>query len=505
MHGGVVIMFPMAREGVVHFARQVCLLGCAVGLLAHPVAAGDPASLQQQLAGALAKPPHASTSMGACVIDLSDKRVIFAKNPDASLTPASTMKLFAMTAALAELGPNFSFDTVLATDGANLIVIGDGDPGFGDEKLHRARNESPHAPFVRWAEALKRRGAATAELCIDESIFDSQRIHPTWEQADLDNWYAAPVGGLNINDNCLDITVSPAKKAGTPALVTVQPANALAKITNRCLSGGKGQPVLHHASDSFEYVLSGRCPKSVSLGSFSFPDPGLLFAESFRIVLRQQGIAIAGPTRRVQVRRSDGTLPPNLSILDRHRTPLADVLARAGKDSQNLFAECLLKRAGYAWARRNGRPHPLGTWEHGAHAVHDLLGFAKIDMEGLRVADGSGLSRQNACTPRQLASLLAWAVAQPFGRTLHDNLATAGVDGSLRKRLKDSDGRVHAKTGTMRGIRTLAGYVDADDGPRFAFAVMFNGYPGGSAPYKAIQDRICRILADACDTRVSSR
>jgi D-alanyl-D-alanine carboxypeptidase/D-alanyl-D-alanine-endopeptidase (penicillin-binding protein 4) len=79
------------------------------------------------------------------------------------------------------------------------------------------------------------------------------------------------------------------------------------------------------------------------------------------------------------------------------------------------------------------------------------------------------------------------------------------VDGSLRKRLKDSDGRIHAKTGTMRGIRALAGYVDSNTGPRFAFAVVFNGYPGGSAPYKAIQDRVCRVLADAADLGVTSR
>ena len=128
-----------------------------------------------------------------------------------------------------------------------------------------------------------------------------------------------------------------------------------------------------------------------------------------------------------------------------------------------------------------------------------------MDSRGLVVADGSGLSRRNACTARQLTAMLAWAYRQPFAPVLHDSLATAGVDGSLRKRLKDSDGRVHAKTGTMRGIRALAGYVDSDAGPRYAFAVLFNGYPGGSAPYNTIQDRFCRVLADACEPRAGTR
>ena len=128
-----------------------------------------------------------------------------------------------------------------------------------------------------------------------------------------------------------------------------------------------------------------------------------------------------------------------------------------------------------------------------------LLQRAGLDAQGLVVADGSGLSRENACTANQLASLLAYEYAQPSGALLRQSLATAGVDGSLKKRLKNSDSRIHAKTGTMKGIRSLAGYVDGESGPRFAFAVMFNGYKGPAAPYKDIQDRLCRILADAAD------
>jgi len=171
-----------------------------------PRAQADP-GIEAELRAALAKLPHASATVGACVIDLASDRVVFAQNADAGLMPASTMKLFAMTAALTELGPQFAFDTVLATDGVNLIVVGDGDPGFGDEKLHRNRGETIAAPFERWADALRQRGLAVlpGDLIIDETVFDDQRLHPSWERGDLDNWYAAPVGGLNYNDNCLDL------------------------------------------------------------------------------------------------------------------------------------------------------------------------------------------------------------------------------------------------------------------------------------------------------------
>ena len=188
-----------------------------------------------------------------------------------------------------------------------------------------------------------------------------------------------------------------------------------------------------------------------------------------------------------------------MTVLGVHRTPLQDILTRAGKDSQNLFAECLLKRAGYARARRAGQVDARGSWKSGGEAVFALLYRAGIDSHGLSVADGSGLSRDNTCTANQLAELLGWEYSQPTGVVLTQSLATAGVDGSLKKRLKNSDSRVHAKTGTMKGVRALAGYIDGESGPRYAFAVMFNGYKRTAAPYKEIQDRVCRILADAAD------
>jgi D-alanyl-D-alanine carboxypeptidase/D-alanyl-D-alanine-endopeptidase (penicillin-binding protein 4) len=125
-----------------------------------------------------------------------------------------------------------------------------------------------------------------------------------------------------------------------------------------------------------------------------------------------------------------------------------------------------------------------------------MLNRAGIVRDGLVVADGSGLSRDNTCTARQLVELLTWASAQRWAAVFHDSLAEAGSDGSLQKRLRDAPGHVFAKTGTMRGVRALAGYVDDDRGPRYAFAILFNNYPGPSTPYKQIQDDFCRTLID---------
>lgn len=431
------------------------------------------------------------------MVDLATGEMIYANHADDALIPASTMKIFTMATALENLGPDFAFETHLLTDGDHLYVIGDGDPSLGDEKLCDKRNEPANAVLHRWADLLIQTGISVfpGHLIIDESIFDDQWLNETWEKNDLDKWYAAPVGGLNFNDNCVDITIVPDAKSGVPVSVLVQPDTTLLQFVNKCKSGGKGKPVLHHPFDSMRYKISGRCTKKWRFSPVSFPDPGMLFADSLRTVLAKRGVTFSGDIERRRVRSPNGSVPDSLIPIASYRSSMVDVLSRTGKNSQNLFAECLLKRSGYAWSIRNHDPSPQGSWETGRLAVMDTMTQAGIGTQGFVVADGSGLSRKNQCTARQMVMLLTYAHQNHWGKMFHDNLSMSGVDGSLKKRLMDHPGRVFAKTGTMRGIRALAGYVDQENGQtRYAFAVVFNGYKGPSTPYKKIQDQICRIL-----------
>ena len=125
-----------------------------------------------------------------------------------------------------------------------------------------------------------------------------------------------------------------------------------------------------------------------------------------------------------------------------------------------------------------------------------------MDTTGLVIVDGSGLSRDNRCTARQLAATLARMHRRPTRQLMRESLSIAGVDGSLRKRLKDLPGRVYGKTGTMRGVRTLSGYLypgraSSRSSEGYAIAIMFNGYQGPSTPYREIQDRFYRVLVRA--------
>lgn len=471
-------------------------------LMSAPVWPATPApprqSLEAQVAPLLANLPDPNAVAGVYILDLQRNQPVFQQNADQSFVPASTMKLFVMAAAVETLGADFSFETLLATDGNHLIVIGDGDPGFGDEKIQRARGRHRLADFDDWAALLRGRGLLRipGDLILDDSIFDDQRLHSSWERSDYGKWYAAPVAGLNLNDNCLDITASPAAAPGAPCLLSVMPPTTRLKIVNRCQSGGKGEPVVHFNEAASSYIVSGRTAKNATLSPVACSDPVVLFGDSLGTVLGKHGIQFGGTIRRDRVRLPDGGMPAGITTIDRRRTSLAEVLARVGKDSQNLFAECLLKRAGREWARRNGQADARGSWPLGCAAVMETIRRAGVQTAQLVVADGSGLSRDNRCTPRQLAELVAWMNRHRNRELFLNSLSIAGEDGSMKKRLRDINGRVYCKTGTIRGVRTLAGLAESPDGRQYAFAIMFNGYKGPSTPYRGIQDRICRILSE---------
>lgn len=491
-------MKPNAKAALL-LGRFVLLIGLLLGPSA--VAAGPAAEIGRLLA----KLPESNVEVAAIVVDLETGRTLFELNADTPLLPASTAKLFVLAAAVDRLGPEFAFHTRLAKLGSDLVLIGDGDPALGDARLAKARDQKPDAVFDRWAAVLTSAGLASidGDVVVDDSIFDDQFLHPEWDPRDHKKWYAAPVGGLNFNDNCVDITLVPVERAGDPVLWSSVPRADLIEVVNRCKSGGKGSALIDRPKPQFRFVISGRCNKRWPFPPVPVPDPGLLTASALVTGLRDRGVTIGGQIVRRRVRAFDGAVSDDCQVLAEERTPLGDVLRRTGKNSQNMFAEALMKRLGYEWARKQGYPVPQGTWEAGQSALRDFVQQSGIDDHGLIMADGSGLSRKNRATAAAQVALLQFMYRHRHRDLFVGSLSQAGVDGTLRKRLKKLPGRVYAKTGLLRGVRGLAGFAVTPQGRWRAFSVLFSGFKGRTGPFNEIHDKICRILA--ADSAAASR
>jgi serine-type D-Ala-D-Ala carboxypeptidase/endopeptidase (penicillin-binding protein 4) len=227
--------------------------------------------------------------------------------------------------------------------------------------------------------------------------------------------------------------------------------------------------------------LSALVVNRARVGRYISSTPALSAAATFRDVLRKAGIAVAGTVRAGVA--SDWTE----SLATVSSPPLATILRFMDRESDNFTAEMLLKQLGLFVLEH-------GTSAAGASVVTQALADGGVPMAGVRIVDGSGLSRLDRLTARALGGLLEIAWADPdIGPSLAGALAVAGVNGTMQDRLRKppARGRVIAKTGTTNEASSLSGYVT----DRYAFAIVQNGHPVSSWWARRAQDRFALVLA----------
>jgi len=474
-----------------------CTVSAAIGFAA-PVIYGAQ-TFQQYVDSQLAVLNGSKVQYGVVVLLAEEGDVVYQSNPDLALAPASNQKVLTTVTSLGTLGADYQFTTVLGRINGDLVVVGDGDPGFGDPTICKARPVTQ--AFDDWAQALKSKGFTDipGKLIIDDTVFDHQFVHPNWPPNQANRWYTAPSAGLNLNDNCVDLSVE-FNQERKPQLF-ISPATETFLVTPEWIPSKARDTTIWPIWEDPQ-----RLRVKVRLGSrptgtvnITVSDLTLYFAGICRERLIANGITIKGPIAFQQVRQSDGSLPETLTILAKHQTPIFACIDRANTNSQNFFAECLFKRTGYEWARKHSS-YGTGTWSTGQLATRQFLqDTLKLKIDQLFVDDGSGLSKHNRVSANLLAQLLYFAHRQPWGERFRSTLAVAGdSDGTLRRRMRGTPaaGRVFAKTGYIKGVSALSGYVaDNQNKTRVIFSMLFNSPSDAKlGTVKSIEDRICVML-----------
>jgi len=459
----------------------------APALLALALAASPHAELRAALAKAAASPALAGARVGVFVKSLDTGEVIFARSPDELLNPASNVKLFTAAAALSRLGPEYRFETeFLTAPGANgartLYVRGKGDPTFVAERLWAVAGELSGLGLER-----------VAEVVVDDSFFDGVREGPGFDQEVGDRAYLAPAGAVSLDFNTVAVRVSPGPRAGAPVRIRTEPPGDFIEVENRAVTGGPRARRRVKVSSSpgtnghQRVAVIGQVP----LGGRSqviwrrVDDPPLHFGFTLRRLLEQRGVKVAGPVRR-------GTVPdPAALLLVTESEPLSLVVRRLQKHSNNFVAEQILKTLG---AEARGAP---GSWPKGIAAVEDFLAGAGIPRGSYLMKNGSGLNDANRFSARQTVQLLEEMWRRfPLSAEFVSALPVAGRDGTIRWRMEGTPaaGRLRAKTGTLEGVTSLSGYVEAAGGDRLAFAVLVNDHNGQARTVRAV-DEMGSVLA----------
>lgn len=384
-----------------------------------------PPGMDAALAGLWSRTPPAS-----CLMVLDGAGVVFERNPDAPVTPASTLKLVTAHAALTRLGPASRLTTRVTstarpaldgTLGGDVFLVGGGDPVLGTLAYGASFEQQPHllSALEVLADRLREAGVRriTGRVLGDDSRYDTQRYVPSWSPSYVSDHEAGPLSALLVNNG--------AEKWGRRDV--------------------------------------------------PFADPALGAAQVFTDVLRQRGVSVDGAAGS----GTSGFGAADLATMD--SPTIGELVQEMLLDSNNNSAELLLKELGLQVL---GRP----TTEAGLQVVKATLATSALPLDGLTLNDGSGLDRGDRITCRLLGAVLS---TSPVRYQIAMGLPVAGESGTLWRRFRRTPvaGRLRAKTGTIRGVAALAGYADRG-GRQLTFAYVQNGPGSGSG----LEDELGRIL-----------
>ena len=483
------------------------------------------AELQSRVATLLDQPKFAAARWGA-LVKTTDGKVLFERDADKAFMPASNMKLYTSAAALDAFGPEFRFKTsVYATKPigkrgelrGELILYGRGDPNLsprldGDdpEKYDELKPADRITAIEQLADQIEAAGVKLirGNIIGDDSYFAGDPVGPGWEWDDLQFYYGAEVSALTVNDNSVNFKFAPGRRVGDKPLIAVQPITSYVQIINKAktVANGPTRIGVHRPfnSNTVEFFGTISIKAGASDVNIAVHDPASFAAWLLKESLERRGIRITGRVQRMDaVARLDhpfdeSKLAELASVLSQ---PLAEILKVVNKQSQNLHTEILLRQLGALRGENTGlddygRPKPSASL--GADVRKKFLEGAGVHILPLSLRDGSGLARQDLITPRATARLLEFMLTHPHFNAFRESLTIAGVDGTLKRRMRSTAAanNAHGKTGTLTYVNALSGYLTTKRGQTLIFSLVGNNYTGAGRDVTAVMDEICVMLAE---------
>ncbi|WP_373547976.1 D-alanyl-D-alanine carboxypeptidase/D-alanyl-D-alanine-endopeptidase [Chamaesiphon sp.] len=426
---------------------------------------------------------------GIVIQALGGTSQLYNRDGDRLFIPASNVKLITTAVALRQLGASTRLRTSVyqlpnTGNTSNLLVVGRGDPSLTVTGLQSI------------AQQLKQRGIKqVGQISFDDGYFRGEQINGDWEWGDLATDYAPAINGLMLNQNSNPLIVS-SQQIGMPLKYTWKdPSLNSWQIDNQSLTVAASQDSNVDAVAVFgrsTLRLTGKLALNTAPTKIDLPlvNPAESFISAFRQSLNRSEITF-GSTRLV-LGQNTTNLPEIAAI---NSPTIGELINETNQYSNNVYAEVLL--------RSIGRTHP----EHytssedsislGITSVKKSLTEMGIDPQTYSLHDGSGLSRHNLVTPTTFVRVLSAMMLTPSGQIYRDSLPIAGVSGSLRNRMKGTlaQGIVRAKTGSMSGVVSLAGYINPPQYSPLVFSIILNQHDRPTSQMVKVIDEIMVLLA----------
>jgi serine-type D-Ala-D-Ala carboxypeptidase/endopeptidase (penicillin-binding protein 4) len=455
--------------------------------------AGEPIfALRERLENHIAHPRFARAAWGIKVVSLETGKVLFEHQADKLLKPASNAKLYTGALMFDRFGPDHRITTSFfaatppGADGivrGDLIVFGRGDPSFAG----RFAGTNALAPLVN---AIVSAGVKRIEgnLVGDESYYWGAPFGGGWSWADLQYYYGAEVSALTMEDNVIDLVFKPGDHPGDPCRIISRQENEWLSWSNRTVTVTNGGPraiQLYRPVGANIVYASGSLPLGDSgyASAVTVSHPAGFFIHMLGRALEAHGIVIEGDYRTMSA--LDREIEPlDLDALTEiasvESRPMSELIGQMMKPSQNLYAQLFLLHA--------GANHPKAdsygsTEEAGLAVLNNFLARLGVPAGSVLLEEGSGLSRGALLAPSSTVFLLEKMYRHRHAAAFRQSLPVAGVEGTLRNRMHGTAaaGNARAKTGSLRYVSTLSGYVSSGAKEPLAFSIMLNNYHTTSA------------------------
>lgn len=430
---------------------------------------------------------------GVYAIDAKAGTVLADLNGTRLLTPASNRKLVTTALVVSRFKPDQRLSTELRADaltGGNvsgdIVLHAAGDPSWTPELLGGRTGQSKISEIAQLArEAGLRR--VQGDLVIDTGCYESMEpIPPGWAWDELDASYAGRPAALSVNENLVGISISPGRGNEPLRVAFPYQAEPFEIINQSRTLGGGSAPTLRivRRLDGGAITLVGGLPVDAQPAVRSIPagNPVTLIANSLKAALEKQGVTIDGDIRFARNVRKGPVVLASVS-----GATMAEIIAVCNRESDNFLAESLYLACA---ADRFGS----ASYPGGYKLEQDFWKKIGVDPAEINPADGCGLSRENAISPRALVQLLR---ANQNTDWFTASLPVSGRTGTLRYRLSQNGmaSRVRAKTGTLDAASSLSGYLTTNSGKTVIFSIMANNYTGGKESIRARIDDIVELLA----------
>jgi len=438
--------------------------------------------------------------------------ILYERNADTPMKPASCNKIQTSAAALYYLGPGYRFSTPLYIKGdiegktlnGDLVIIGSGDPSFSGRFI-KDTNDLVWI-FRDWAKALEELGIKkiTGDIIGDDDYFDDEYFGKGWYPDERGEWYCAEISSLSFNDNCMDVFWKGTSRVGKPASYTLNPKTGYIQFLNEVVTGKKGseKQLSFHRKDKTNVIIArGQLPKGQkSVDWCTVYNPTLYFTTVLKETLESEGVKVLGSARdldddpeKKKLLRSD---PPTDLVATYESPPLMTLLDVVNTPSQNCYAELIFKTIG----KKIGGE---GAFIKSAEMVQEFLNRENLAENGSVIIDGSGLSYLNRVTPRQLVNVLRYMSRQSWWPELLNTLPRGQTKGYLKDIFGETPERkaiatrIYGKTGYIGGVVGLTGVVYTEKGTEICYSILINDFKGSVEDARKLANNIAIELAQS--------